>query len=124
LRSTRPVPEVRLEINTPPAAADELGVSFAISPDGQKIVFAATVGGRSQLWLRPLDSESAHPLAGTEGGIYPFWSPDSQSIGFFADGQLRRIDIAGGALQTLANAPLGLHGIWFTNQVDFCLSIT
>jgi len=50
-----------------------------------------------------LDSGAARPLAGTEGASYPFWSPDSASVGFFADSKLKRIDIAGGALQVLAN---------------------
>ena len=57
----------------------------AVSPDGRQIVFAATSDDKkSQLWLRPLDSLTARPLAGTENAIYPFWKPDSTTIGFFA----------------------------------------
>ena len=66
-------------------------------------MFSASNEGKSQLWVRPLDSGAARPLAGTEGASYPFWSPDSASVGFFADSKLKRIDIAGGALQVLAN---------------------
>jgi eukaryotic-like serine/threonine-protein kinase len=102
-------PEIRVEVNTPPTA-DPL--SFAISPDGRRLVFVASNDGKSQLWVRALDSLAAQPLAGTEGASFPFWSPDSASIGFFADGKLKRIDIVGGATQMLANAPNGRGGAW------------
>ena len=98
---------MRLEIVTPPGA-DVSG--FAISPDGRALVFQAAVDGKSQLWLRPLDSETARPLAGTEGGTFPFWSPDNQSVAFFAGGQLKRIDVASGFVQNLADAPLNTRG--------------
>ena len=100
-------PEMRLEIVTPPGA-DVSG--FAISPDGRALVFQAAVDGESQLWLRPLDSETARPLAGTEGATFPFWSPDNQSVAFFAGGQLKRIDVASGFVQNLADAPLNTRG--------------
>ncbi len=94
-----PPPETRLEIDTP-ATTDP--ISFALSPDGRQIVFVASGDGASRLWLRSLASTTAQPLAGTEGAAYPFWSPDSRSVGFFADGRLKRLDIGGGAPQTLA----------------------
>jgi Tol biopolymer transport system component len=109
-------PEIRFEINTPPTI--DLA-SLAISPDGQTLVFAATADGRSQLWLRSLDAVSARPLAGTDGGSLPFWSPNNRSIGFFADGKLKRIEVNGGVVQTLSNAPLGLGGAW--NQDDLII---
>src|SRR5260370_26454141 len=68
--------------------------------------------GKSQLWVRALDSLAAQPLAGTDGASYPFWSPDSASVGFFAEGKLKRIDVVGGAPQVLANAPNGSGGAW------------
>lgn len=109
----RPAPadtsEMRLQIDTSPGIDP---ASFAISPDGRKVVFQATVEGRSQLWLRLLESETAQPLAGTEDGSLPFWSPDSRSIGFFAGRQLKRSDIAGGAVQTLISAPNERGGAW------------
>jgi len=92
--------ETRLEIVTPPTANL---ASFAISPDGRKIVFAATVDGQTKLWLRLLDGTAAQVLEGTEDGILPFWSPDSKSIGFFAVGSLKRLDLAGGLPQKLAD---------------------
>jgi serine/threonine protein kinase len=94
--------EVRLEINTPPTSD---AISFAISPDGKTIVFSASSEGRSQLWIRPIDSLTARPLEGTTFGRFPFWSPDSRSIAFFAEGKLKRINIDGTSPQTLASAP-------------------
>ena len=109
-RALRPPPtasETRLEINTPPT----MDPSLAISPDGLKIVFVAQAAGQSQLWLCSLDSLSAPPLAGTERASRPFWSPDSRSIGFFADNKLKRMDIDGGSMKTLMSvAPVGLGG--------------
>src|SRR5207344_1480405 len=70
--------EMRVQIATPGGNLTR----FALSPDGRMIVFEATTEEKTQLWLRPLDSEAAHPLAGTENGTSPFWSPDSRSIGF------------------------------------------
>jgi len=67
--------EARLDINTPPTTDP---VSFAISPDARKLVFVATVDGQSQLWLRPLGSTTAEPIADTDGASFPFWSPDSR----------------------------------------------
>ena len=107
LRPAPTAPEARLEINTPPTRDP----SLAISPDGLKIVFVARSAGQSQLWLRSLDSPSARPLAGTERASSPFWSPDSRSIGFFADTKLKRMDIDGGSVQTLASGvPVASRG--------------
>jgi hypothetical protein len=64
------------------------------------------------LALRSLDSVSIRPLAGTEGGFYPFWAADNQSVGFFAEGKLKRIDIASGLVRELANAPNPFGGAW------------
>jgi serine/threonine protein kinase len=99
------VPERRLDLAALPTTAP---TSFAISPDGRKIVFEATVDGRSSLWLLSLDSGSTRLLPGTEFGrtYSPFWAPDSKSVGFFAysqDTTLRRIDIQTGAVLTLAS---------------------
>jgi Tol biopolymer transport system component len=102
--------ELRLDIATP-LAADTY--SFAVSPDGQQIVFVAGASrGPLQLWLRALDSATAVPLPDTEGAVYPFWSPDAKSIGFFANGKLRRVDLSGGAAVTLADAAAGRGGSW------------
>ncbi len=116
LRQTPPLvpPETRLEIVTPPTS---LLTSFALSPDGRQIVFAGDSDGASRLWLRSLASTSAQSLAGTEGATWPFWSPDGRSIGFFAGGALQRLDLVGGAPQTLATLTGGAGGTWHTNGV-------
>jgi Tol biopolymer transport system component len=112
-RATEPL-EIRLEINTPPTNDP---VSLAISPDGQTLIFAATFDGRSQLWLRPLNAVSARPLAGTDSGSLPFWSPDNRSVGFFAEGRLKRIEIDGGVVQTLTDANGGRGGAWNQDNI-------
>src|SRR2546427_808740 len=109
-----PAPEMRLEISTP-STSDPL--SFALSPDGRQFVFVASGNGPSRLWLRALDATTAQPLAGTEGASFPFWSPDSKSVGFFAAGQLKRVDIGRGLPRTLSNAILGQGGTWNADGV-------
>ena len=111
---TAAAPETRLEIATP-ATSDV--VSFALSPDGRQIAFVASGDGTSRLWVRPLDTTAAQPLAGTDGASFPFWSPDSRSIAFFADSKLKRLDLSGGAPQTLAPAPAGRGGAWSADGV-------
>jgi serine/threonine protein kinase len=109
-RTTTPPPsELRVEITTPPTT--DL-VSMAISPDGEKLVFVALSDGRPKLWLRSIVSGSARPLIGTDGASFPFWSPDSRSIGFFVNDTVTRIDVDGGSLHALARAPVGAGGTW------------
>ena len=103
------VPEARLEMNTPPTR----DASIAVSPDGRTIAYVVTAAGQPQLWLRSLDSASPRLLAGTEHATLPFWSPDSRSIGFFAEVFLKRVDVDGAAAQTLKSqigVPIG--GSW------------
>jgi Tol biopolymer transport system component len=76
--------------------------SVVVSPDGQKLVFTGrSADGKRQLYVRQLASAEATPLPGTDDAYEPFWSPDSRSLGFAAQGKLKRIDIAGGRPQTL-----------------------
>jgi Tol biopolymer transport system component/DNA-binding winged helix-turn-helix (wHTH) protein len=85
---------------------------LAVSPDGRQIVFVARSGAAYQIWLRPIGALNAAPIAGTDGGVFPFWSPDSRAIGFFADGKLKTIRISGGPPKVLADAPFGTGGSW------------
>ena len=101
--------EMRVDIATPPTRDR---VSVAISPDGSKIAFVADASGASQLWVRRLDSGAQDPQPGTSAASLPFWSADSRSIGFFADGKLKRLDIDSGAVTVLTNAPNGQGGAW------------
>src|SRR5262249_3103116 len=95
---------------TTPAGTDL--VSFVFSPDNHRIVFLAYKNKTPQLWLRTFDVNSSQPLNKTEGAIYPFWSPDSKSVSFFAGDKLKRIDIGGGLPQTLADAPTDRSKAW------------
>ena len=92
---------MRFEIALPAKSALN---AFAISPDGRKLVFNARgPDGRTALWIRLMDSLQAHQLPGTEGvNLDPTWSPDSQSIAFLADGNLKKLDVSGGTPQILA----------------------
>ena len=105
-------PLLRLELNTGPISDP---VSFALSPDGRKLAFVATSDGVSKLWMRELDSALAQPLVGTEGASYPFWAPDSRSIGFFAEGKVKRLDPDGGRPVALADTPVARGGAWNRN---------
>ena len=89
---------------------------FALSPDGRRLaVVAPGAGGQNVVWVRAIDSVNAQPLAGTEGAVAPFWSPDSRHIAFAADGKLKRIEASGGSVTTLADgAGLG-PGSWGQN---------
>ncbi len=84
----------------------------AISPDGRTLAFAARdAAGKISLWVRPIESVTSQSLAGTDGASYPFWSPDSRFIAFFAGGKLMKIPAAGGPTQTLC-AGFGRGGTW------------
>jgi|HubBroStandDraft_6_1064221.scaffolds.fasta_scaffold00155_19 hypothetical protein len=88
----------------------------AISPDGTQVVYAAVDSlGKQHLWLRPLNSLTSHLIAGTDDGMFPFWSPDSRRIGFFADGNLRVVDPFGGPGLVLCAAPSGRGATWSRN---------
>jgi eukaryotic-like serine/threonine-protein kinase len=90
---------------------------FALSPDGRRLVFIANQMGKTVLWVRSLDSLVPHLLPDTEGAAFPFWSPDSRYVGFFADGRLKVTDIVVGRARALANAPSGRGGTWNRNGV-------
>jgi len=84
-----------------------------ISPDGSKLAFVTEdEAGDRILWVRAIDALSGQPLAGTEGAAYPFWSPDSKLIGFFAQGKLKKIAAAGGPALSLCDAVNGKGGTW------------
>ncbi len=89
---------------------------FRLSPDGRYLAVAANQGSRSRLWVRPLDSLETRALPGTEDATYPFWSPDSLFLGFFAQGKLKKISVGApsgpGPPQTLCDAASGRGGAW------------
>jgi Tol biopolymer transport system component len=110
-------PEIRASINAPEGYDFVVNGNHAgalsLSPDGTKMTFTASAGaGRPSLFLRSLGSSTAQQLPNTDGATYPFWSPDSRQIAFFADGKLKKLDLDGGAPMTVANASDGRGGTW------------
>jgi len=87
---------------------------LAISRDGTKVVFLARHGGTPQLYVRRMDRLESEPLAGTDNGDNPFFSPDGKWVGFFADGKLKKISVVGGTPVTLCDAPadVSVTGAW------------
>jgi Tol biopolymer transport system component len=94
----------RLTLSLPSGTELPDGPSVTISPDGARVAYVATSGGRQQLYLRPMNGFEAEPITGTEGAAAPFFSPDGRWLGFFADGQLKKISASGGVVETLAEA--------------------
>ena len=122
LRNPNPAPVVRSSILPPD------GTSFitmlpasgppVLSPDGTRMAFTARdEKSRVQLYVRPLTSLTAQPLAGTDDAIYPFWSPDSREIAFFATGKLKRINANGGPPQNICDSIGGRGGTWSKDGV-------
>ena len=114
--ASRPVEEPLLRLNLnlgPDVKFEQERSSPALSPDGTKLVYAASgPDSKLHLWVRRLDQPSSIILAGTEDAYGPFFSPDGRSVGFFASGKLKKIGIAGGAPITLCDATNGTGGSW------------
>jgi Tol biopolymer transport system component len=110
---------VRLEIDLPAGADSSIddGGVMALSPDGRRLAFPVKSAQGGGLWIRDLTTGQGQVLPGTEGAKFPFWSPDSRSVGFFANGKLRTIPAAGGPAQTICGAPDGRGGAWSRSGV-------
>ncbi len=90
--------------------------TFAFSPDGTHLVYAAGRGGSRQLYLRAMDSLEGEPIPGTEGASTPFFSPDGHWVGFYDGGQMKKVSLGGGAPLTLCDAPNPAGASWGTND--------
>jgi len=106
---------IRLTLTPPPGAQFSTAEGHAISPDGRQVAFVGVTDGKTKLWLQPLDSSSALELPGTEGALFPFWSPDSRTVGFFVREQLKKIDVAGGLPRVICEGVAARGGAWNTN---------
>lgn len=113
-RPAKSFPPLHLSLSIPEmlTRGDALG-NVVISPDGRvAVVIAVDRDGKRALSILTLATGDRRSLSGTNEAAYPFWSPDSRSIGFFAEGKLKRVAAAGGAPQVICDAPLGRGGSW------------
>jgi Tol biopolymer transport system component len=86
---------------------------MALSPDGEMVAFSATdASGESSLWIRPLSSTEAHRMVQTQGALLPFWSTDSQFVGFWAGGKLKKIRRSGGLPEVICSVAEIAQGAW------------
>jgi hypothetical protein len=111
------VPPENTSFGGPIGGGTGTATQVAVAPDGRNIAFVAGVQSAFQIWLRPVATVAARPIPGTEGGTFPFWSPDSRFIGFFAGGKLKKVEIAGGSPIVLCDAPAGRGGSWSRDNV-------
>jgi len=109
---------MRFTVSAPPGTSLPPAGPFSpqVSPDGTLIVFMTVRGAERLLAIRPLDALESRALPGTEGARFPFWSPDSRMVAFFAGGQLKKVAVSGGPVQRICDAP-GLGGTWNREDV-------
>jgi serine/threonine protein kinase/Tol biopolymer transport system component len=113
---------IRFQVPPPSGAGFQLDSvrpgPAVLSPDGRALAFSAwDDDSQVRIFVRDLDEVKARVLAGTEGAQYPFWSPDSKNLGFFADGKLKKVSASGGQPLTLCDAPDGKGGAWSPDGV-------
>jgi len=111
-RRTRPEPHLVVSLPAPRTPGTEFYDNVTLSPDGTMAAFVTYSGTQRSLWLRSIDSAEARQLPATNGASWPFWSPDGANVGFFADGKLQRIAVAGGPPQIVCDAPQPFGGTW------------
>jgi len=114
---TRPI--ARLVVTLPPSDRLALGNTpvLSLSPDGSRLVYVANHSGSTQLHVRAIGRFEATPIPGTEGAESPFFSPDGQSGGFFAEGKLKRVSLSGGAPFTVCSAASNRGGSWGPDDI-------
>ena len=106
----------RFEI--PPPIGTSYAGPFALSPDGARLAFTTTdAAGLHSLWIRVFEKLTAQRVEGADGALYPFWSPDGGSVGFFADRKLKIVDLGTGAVRILTDTGNGGGGAWSADGV-------
>jgi serine/threonine-protein kinase len=110
-----PRPVSRFSITLPPSqqlAGLYNGPTVALSPDGTHLAYVARQGGAQQIYLRAMDSMETRPIPGTEGAVNPFFSPDGQWLGFFANNKLKKVYVSGGAALSLGDVTFPFGASW------------
>ena len=107
--TSQSTPLMRFEVALPEQTT---AVVFQLSPNARFLVVSGVQAGRRRLWVRPLESVDYRELPGTDDATFPFWSPDSAFIGFFADGKLKKIAVSGSPPQTLCPVSEARGGTW------------
>ena len=117
-REQAPVAEP-VQFQVPPPEKSTFDIYLALSPDGRHLAFTASgADGAVRIWIRDLGSLETRPLSGTEGAGSLMWSPDSRAIAFSAGQQLKRVDVSGGAPQTLCDSANAIgSGAWSKSGV-------
>lgn len=92
-------------------------MSFAPNGHTVAVVGYSVTERTNALWLYEAGSQQTRRLSGTEGASFPFWSPDGTALAFFADGKLKKLEITGGPVQTICDAPSGRGGTWSRDGV-------
>jgi eukaryotic-like serine/threonine-protein kinase len=120
---SRPAVE-RLQLLAPPEQSLTPARGLAMSPDGRRLAFVShDRTGVPSLWLREIGQLEGRLLPGTEGASWPFWAADGSALGFFADGKLKRTDLATGPPRTICDAPTGRGGSWQGDIILFAPSL-
>jgi len=107
---------LRMNIDLPPGVTLS-GPTLALSPDGSKLAVVGQREGKTRLYLRSVDQEEARPIDGTAGALGPFFSPDGQWIGFWADGRLKKLPLAGGTPTIICDAATENGAAWLRDDV-------
>ena len=120
-RAIAPRPDP-IQFTLPPP--DTFALSFqggppqmAASPDGRRIAFVVVSHGTTALWLRDLSAGDPRPVPGTDGALFPFWSPDSRSLGFFAQGKLKKLQVGADAPTTICTTGLMRGATWNLDDI-------
>jgi DNA-binding winged helix-turn-helix (wHTH) protein/Tol biopolymer transport system component len=122
-RRTAEAPAARFAISAEAGTTfDDRAPALALSPTAVQVAWSACDATACRLYSRALNALTARAIAGTEGAHAPFFSPDGEWIGFFADGRLKKVAVAGGAPVVLADAPQPLGGAWRGREIIFAAS--